>query len=138
MEIQAEELKRRTKQFAVRIIKIFRSLPKSEEARIIGKQVLRSGTSIAANYRAVCRARSKAEFIAKIGIVVEEALVFHRFQLAGNGKVLDPPGDFALVQIRFNGRGGVRPDARAPKAVGDVFYGNFRSGTKIQMLWSNA
>ncbi|MEK6337455.1 MAG: four helix bundle protein [Acidobacteriota bacterium] len=69
----AEQLKNRTKQFAIRIVKLFRSLPKTEEARIIGKQVLRSGTSIAANYRAVCRARSKAEFIAKVGIVVEEA-----------------------------------------------------------------
>ncbi len=70
---QSEELKGRTKQFAIRIIKLFRSLPKTDEARIIGKQVLRSGTSVAANYRAVCRARSKAEFIAKIGVVVEEA-----------------------------------------------------------------
>jgi four helix bundle protein len=70
---QAEELKKRTKHFAIRIIKLFRSLPRSEEARIIGKQMLRSGTSVAANYRAVCRSRSKAEFIAKIGVVVEEA-----------------------------------------------------------------
>jgi four helix bundle protein len=70
---QAEELKKRTKQFAIRIVKLFRSLPHSEEARIIGRQMLRSGTSVAANYRAVCRARSKAEFIAKIGVVVEEA-----------------------------------------------------------------
>ena len=70
---QAEELKKRTKQFAIRIVKLFRSLPRTEEARIMGKQVLRSGTSVAANYRAVCRARSKAEFIAKIGVVVEEA-----------------------------------------------------------------
>ena len=69
---QAEELKKRTKQFAIRIIKLFRSLPRSEEARIIGRQMLRSGTSVA-NYRAVCRSRSKAEFIAKIGVVVEEA-----------------------------------------------------------------
>lgn len=68
-----EELKARTKQFAIRIIKLFRALPKTDEARIIGKQVLRSGTSVGANYRAVCRARSGAEFIAKIGIVVEEA-----------------------------------------------------------------
>ncbi|HVF48979.1 MAG TPA: four helix bundle protein [Pyrinomonadaceae bacterium] len=73
MTIQAEELKRRTKQFAIRIVKLFRALPKTDEARVIGKQVLRSGTSVAANYRAVCRSRSKAEFIAKIGIVVEEA-----------------------------------------------------------------
>jgi four helix bundle protein len=70
---QADELKKRTKQFAIRIVKLFRSLPRSEEARIIGRQMLRSGTSVAANYRAVCRAGSKAEFIAKIGIVVEEA-----------------------------------------------------------------
>lgn len=70
---QAEELKKRTKQFAIRIVKLFRSLPRSEEARIIGRQMLRSGTSVAANYRAVCRSRSKAEFIAKVGVVVEEA-----------------------------------------------------------------
>ena len=69
----AEELKNRSKQFAIRVVKLFRSLPRTEDARIMGKQVLRSGTSVAANYRAVCRARSKAEFIAKIGIVVEEA-----------------------------------------------------------------
>lgn len=48
-------------------------MPRTEEARVIGKQMLRSGTSVAANYRAVCRARSKAEFIAKIGVAVEEA-----------------------------------------------------------------
>src|SRR2546425_4839322 len=70
---KSQELKNRTKQFAIRIVKLFRSLPRTEDARIMGKQVLRSGTSVAANYRAVCRARSKAEFIAKIGIVVEEA-----------------------------------------------------------------
>jgi four helix bundle protein len=52
---------------------MFRALPKTEEARIIGKQILRSGTSVAANYRAACRARSKAEFISKMGTVVEEA-----------------------------------------------------------------
>ena len=70
---QADELKMRTKRFAVRIVKLFRSLPRAEEARIIGRQALRSGTSVAANYRAACRARSRAEFIAKIGLVVEEA-----------------------------------------------------------------
>jgi four helix bundle protein len=68
-----EILKDRTKQFALRIIKLFQALPKTDEARILGKQFLRSGTSVGANYRAVCRARSNAEFIAKIGIVVEEA-----------------------------------------------------------------
>jgi four helix bundle protein len=69
---QAEQLKERTKKFAIRVVELFRSLPKTEEARVIGRQLLRSGTSVAANYRAVCRARSKAEFVAKMGVVVEE------------------------------------------------------------------
>lgn len=68
-----QALKDRTKQFAIRIVKLYRSLPKTDEARVIGRQLIRSGTSVAANYRAVCRALSKAEFIAKIGVVVEEA-----------------------------------------------------------------
>jgi four helix bundle protein len=50
----------------------FQALPRSEDARTLGRQVLRSGTSVAANYRAVCRSRSKAEFVAKLGVVVEE------------------------------------------------------------------
>ena len=70
---KAEELRNRTKKFAYRVLHLFRELPSSTEAQVVGKQLLRSGTSVAANYRAVCRARSKAEFIAKIGIVVEEA-----------------------------------------------------------------
>ena len=68
-----EELRTRTKAFALRIVKLFRGLPKSEEARVIGRQLLRAGTSVAANYRALCRARSRAEFVAKMGVVVEEA-----------------------------------------------------------------
>jgi four helix bundle protein len=68
-----EELKSRTKKFALRIIKLFRALPKNDESRIIGKQLLRCGTSVGANYRAVCRARSMSDFVAKLGIVIEEA-----------------------------------------------------------------
>ncbi|MBZ5514132.1 MAG: four helix bundle protein [Acidobacteriia bacterium] len=68
----AEELKARSKQFAIRIVRLSQALPNAREAWVIGKQVLRSGTSVAANYRAACRARSKSEFIAKIGVVVEE------------------------------------------------------------------
>lgn len=67
------ELKSRTKKFALNIIRLFRSPPRAEDVRIIARQVLRSGTSVAANYRAACRARSRAEFIAKLGTVVEEA-----------------------------------------------------------------
>jgi four helix bundle protein len=68
-----EDLRRRTKEFALRIINLFRALPKTEEARVLGRQVLRSGTAVAANYRSACRARSHADFISKIGITVEEA-----------------------------------------------------------------
>jgi four helix bundle protein len=67
------ELAVRTKQFALRIVKAYQALPKTTEAQVIGKQVLRSGTSVAANYRSALRARSKAEFIAKLGIALEEA-----------------------------------------------------------------
>ena len=69
---KALNLQERTKGFALRIIRMFRLLPKTQDAQVIGKQVLHSGTAAAANYRAACRARSKTEFIAKIGIVVEE------------------------------------------------------------------
>jgi four helix bundle protein len=68
-----EQLRERSKRFAIRIIRLFRVLKQPEEARVIGRQLLRSGTSIAANYRAVCRARSRAEFVSKMGVVVEEA-----------------------------------------------------------------
>ncbi len=70
---QPVELWQRTKQFAIRIVRLFRSLPKTDEARVVGKQALRSGTSLTANYRAVCRARPRAKFIEKIGTVVEGA-----------------------------------------------------------------
>ncbi len=67
------ELIERTKQFALRIIKLVGALPRTIERRSIAGQLMRSGTSVAANYRAACRARSKVEFVAKLGIVEEEA-----------------------------------------------------------------
>lgn len=66
------DLKKRTKNFALRVIQLVEGLPKTETAREIGKQLLRSGTSVAADYRAACRARSNADFVAKLGIVEEE------------------------------------------------------------------
>jgi len=72
MPTTAEELRSRTKQLAIRLVRLFRSLPKTAEAQIFGRQLLRSGTSAAANYRATCRSRSRAEFIAKLGVVIEE------------------------------------------------------------------
>jgi four helix bundle protein len=67
------ELRDRTKRFALRIIRLFQHLPRSTAAQVLGKQLLRSGTSVGANYRASGRARSRAEFISKMSIVVEEA-----------------------------------------------------------------
>ncbi len=68
-----DDLKDRTKKFALRIIKLVSSLPNTLEARLIGRELLKSGTSVGANYREATRSRSKAEFRAKIGIVEQEA-----------------------------------------------------------------
>ena len=70
---KAADLKKRTKNFAIRIVHLFRSLPHSPDSQTLGKQLLRSGTSVAANYRSVCRSRSRAEFVARMGVVMEEA-----------------------------------------------------------------
>ena len=67
------ELLQRTKQFALRIFKLVGALPQTIQGRAVAAQLIRSGTSVAANYRAACRARSKPEFIAKLGVVEEEA-----------------------------------------------------------------
>jgi four helix bundle protein len=71
--MRTEELKLRTKQFALRVIKLVETLPKNKIGDGLGKQLRRSATSVDANYRAACRARSKADFISKIAIVEEEA-----------------------------------------------------------------
>ncbi len=67
-----EEMKVRTKNFAKRVISLCRQLPATREGRLVGGQFFRSGTSVGANYRAACRARSKADFISKLSIVLEE------------------------------------------------------------------
>ena len=71
--MNAEELKTRSKKFSLRIFKLVAALPNSIQGRAIGSQLIRCGTSVAANYRAACRSRSKAEFVAKIGLAEEEA-----------------------------------------------------------------
>jgi len=73
MKEKSDELKQRTKKFALRVIKLCRNLPTGRDADVIGKQLLRSGTSVGANYRAASRARSQADFISKITICEEEA-----------------------------------------------------------------
>jgi four helix bundle protein len=68
-----DELKQRTRNFALRVIGLVNHLPQDRVAEVLGRQLLRSGTSVGANYRAACRAKSTADFIAKLGIVEEEA-----------------------------------------------------------------
>jgi four helix bundle protein len=71
--VSEPDLKKRTKAFALRILKLVDALPKTTAGRALASQIVRSGTSVAANYRAACRARSTSDFIAKMGIVEEEA-----------------------------------------------------------------
>ena len=71
--MRTAELKTRTKEFALRVIRLVDALPNTVKGRAVANQIMRSATSVAANYRAACRARSRAEFIVKIGVVEEEA-----------------------------------------------------------------
>jgi four helix bundle protein len=71
--VRTADLKARTKQFALRVMKLVDALPRTIQGRAVANQIIRSATSVAANYRAACRARSRAEFIAKLGVVEEEA-----------------------------------------------------------------
>ena len=71
--MDADELKKRTKKFALRILKLVAALPNTVQGRTVGGQLARAGTSVGSNYRAACRSRSRAEFIARIGVVLEEA-----------------------------------------------------------------
>ena len=70
--MKPEEFKQRTKAFVVRVVKLVDSLPSSRSTNVIANQLMRSGTSVGANYRAVCRAKSRADFISKLGTVEEE------------------------------------------------------------------
>jgi four helix bundle protein len=73
MSIKQNYLKERTKSFALQIIKLVEALPRGRTANVLGRQLLGAGTSVGANYRAACRAKSPADFISKMGIVKEEA-----------------------------------------------------------------
>jgi len=72
MNVNKQDLKERTKRFALKVIKLVETLPRGRTADILGRQLLSAGTSVGANYRAACRARSTADFISKMGIVEEE------------------------------------------------------------------
>lgn len=91
------ELRERTKKFALRVLRLSQALPKHREANILANQIVRSATSTAANYRAVGLARSKPEFISKLGVVVEEAdeTVFWLELLAESGMIT--PGKLSAL-----------------------------------------
>ena len=89
--MKSEELKNRTKKFAIRIIKLVIALPKNKIGEVLGGQILRSGTSVGANYRAACRARSDADFISKIGIVEEETdETMYWLELMAEAEIMKP------------------------------------------------
>src|SRR5437660_2217939 len=93
------ELLARTKAFSLRILKLVDHLPRTTSGRAIGNQLVRSGTSIGANYRAACRSRSRAEFAAKLGVVAEEAdETVYWLQLIRDGDLLSTQQVAALLK----------------------------------------
>jgi four helix bundle protein len=92
-------LKDRTKRFALQVILLVEKIPKGRIADVLSKQLLRAGTSVGANYRAACRARSVSEFIAKMGIVEEEVdETIYWFELLNESKMIDPKETDPLIK----------------------------------------
>ena len=99
--MNAEDLAIRTKKFAVRIVRLSAALPRSREADVLGRQILRSGTSIGANYREARRARSRADFLSKIGVCNQEAdETFYWLELLGEGRNRQ-----SKPAVEYHGRG---------------------------------
>jgi len=91
MQNEENDLRDRTKRFALQIIRIFAAIPKTTEAQVLGKQLLRSGTSVGANYREAFRARSKAEFISKCGDSLRELEeTAYWLELLSDGGIVSP------------------------------------------------
>ncbi len=94
-----EELKARTKAFALRTIKLVEAIPRSPVGQVVGRQILRSATSVGANYRAACRAQSRADFAAKLAVVAEEAdETLYWLELLGESGVIKPERLKALMK----------------------------------------
>jgi four helix bundle protein len=93
--MDADELRARTRAFALRVVKMVQALPKNPVADVLGKQVLRSATSVGANYRAACRARTGPNFLHKLSIVVEEAVYW--LELIRDAGLVSPKQLFSLI-----------------------------------------
>ena len=99
MQSEENSLRQRTKEFGLQIVQMFSGLPKTTEAQVLGKQVLRSGTSVGANYREAYRARSRAEFIAKCGDSLRELEeTAYWLELLLDGRIVAPERLSALRQ----------------------------------------
>jgi four helix bundle protein len=97
--MDAEELKQRTKRFGLDVIKLVETLPSSQAGKVIGNQLLRSALSVGANYRAACRGRSKADFISKVGITIEEADESqHWLEMLGDACLVSPENLKPLIK----------------------------------------
>lgn len=93
------DLQNRTKSFALRVMTLIEHLPSTTKGRVISDQIMRSVTSVASNYRAVCRARSRAEFVSKLGIVLEEADESMLWlELIGEGRLLPTERVASLIK----------------------------------------
>ena len=94
-----QDLRKRTKEFALRIIKLYAALPRTTEVQVLGKQILRSGTSVGAHYREACRAKSNADFISKIeGGLQELDETLYWLELLADAKIVTPTRLAPLVQ----------------------------------------
>jgi four helix bundle protein len=89
--MHAAELRARTKQFTLRVLRVVAALPDNAQGRVIGYQLMKAGSSVGANYRAVCRSRTRKDFINKLGVVIEEAdESAYWLEVICGGNVLDP------------------------------------------------
>src|SRR5688572_14116997 len=94
-----EQLRARTKQFTLRVMNVVAALPDNAQGRVIAHQLMKSGSSVGANYRAVCRSRTRKDFINKLGVVIEEAdESAYWLEVIGEGNVLDPRAIGPLLQ----------------------------------------
>ena len=92
-------LKDRTRSFALKVIQLVENIPRGRISDVLSKQLLRAGTSVGANYRAACRARSVSEFVAKMGIVEEEVdETIYWFELLNESKMIDPKETDPLIK----------------------------------------
>lgn len=97
--MNAEQLRKRTKQFTLRVMSVVAALPDNAQGRVISYQFMKSGSSVGANYRAVCRSRTRKDFINKLGVVIEEAdESAYWLEVIGEGEILDPRMIAPLLQ----------------------------------------